>query len=109
MSLLRRGLMAAALTATLAAPALAQSTDPSFRINNRSGITINEIYVSSAARTDWGRDHLGQNLLHHGQSLIIRLPVGECINDIRIVLANGQSLERRGVNTCNIVDYNIDP
>ncbi len=109
MRFLRRGLPAAALLLGLAAPALAQSTDPSFRINNRSGVTIQEVYVSSAARSDWGQDQLGQNVLHHGQSLIVRLPVGECVNDIRLVFANGRSLERRGVNTCGITDYNIDP
>jgi hypothetical protein len=109
MRLLRRGLPAALLLLGLAAPALAQSSDPTFRINNRSGVTINEVYVSSAARSDWGRDHLGQNVMHHGQSLVIRLPQGECVNDIRLVFANGRSLERRGVNTCNITDYNIDP
>ena len=109
MRLLRRSLPAALVLLGLAAPAMAQSSDPSFRINNRSGVTIQEAYVSSAARSDWGPDQLGQNVLHHGQSLTVRLPVGECINDIRLVFANGRSLERRNVNTCNITDYNIDP
>ncbi|WP_372621045.1 hypothetical protein [Falsiroseomonas sp.] len=109
MRFLRRGLPAALLLIGLAAPAMAQSSDPSFRINNRSGVTIQEAYVSSAARSDWGQDHLGQNVLHHGQSLIVRLPVGECVNDIKLVFANGRSLERRNVNTCGITDYNIDP
>jgi hypothetical protein len=109
MRLLRRGLLAALLLLGLAAPASAQSTDPSFRLNNRSGVTIQEVYVSSSARSDWGQDHLGQNVLHHGQTLIVRLPVGECVNDMRLVLANGRSMERRNVNTCSITDYNIDP
>ena len=108
MRLLRRGLGAALVALGLASPALAQSSDPSFRINNRSGVTIHEVYVSSAARTDWGSDRLGQNVLQSGQSLTLRLPMGECVNDIRLVFVNGRNLERRNVNTCNITDYNID-
>jgi len=109
MHFLRRGLAAALLALAMAAPALAQSNDPSFRINNRSGITINQVFVSSSARADWGPDQLGADVLNHGQTLIVRLPAGQCVNDILLVFADGRRLERRQVNTCNIVDYNIDP
>lgn len=106
---LRRGLPAALLALGLAGPALGQSSDPSFRLNNRSGQTIMEVYVSSSAVTAWGPDRLGSNVLNSGQTLTIRLPMGQCVNDIRIVMAGGRSLERRQVNTCAITDYNIDP
>lgn len=105
---LRRGLAAAALLAGLAGPALAQSSDPSFRLNNRTGTTINEIYVSSSAVSSWGNDRLGQNVLNSGQTLTIRLPDGQCMNDIRVVYANGRSQEWRQQNTCNITDFNIN-
>lgn len=104
---LRRGLPAVLLSLALAAPALAQSQDPSFRVNNRSGTTINEVYVSSANDNSWGQDRLGQNVLAPGQSLTIRLPQAQCMNDIRIVFANGQVHERRRVDTCQITDYNM--
>ncbi len=107
MYLLRRGLPAALILAA-AAPALAQSRDPSFRVNNRSRQTVNEIYVSSANDDSWGRDRLGQNVLSPGQSTVIRLPQAQCMNDIRVVFANGQALERRRVDTCQITDYNLD-
>jgi hypothetical protein len=113
MRLLRRGLFAASLAAFLpvgfAGPALAQTTDPSFRLNNRSGVTINEVYVSSSQVSNWGQDQLGANVLAPGRTLTIRLPNGQCINDIKMVFANGRTLERMRVNTCNITDYNIDP
>ncbi|MGG5819596.1 hypothetical protein [Falsiroseomonas sp. HW251] len=107
MRLLRRGLPAALLSLTLAAPAMAQSQDPSFRVNNRTGNTINEIYVSSANDNSWGQDRLGANVLAPGQSFTIRLPQAQCLNDIRIVFANGQAHERRRVDTCQITDYNM--
>lgn len=109
MRLLRRGLPAALISLALAGPALAQTNDPSFRLNNRSGQTIMEVYVSSSAVSSWGADRLGADVLPPGRTLTIRLPPGQCMNDIRIVMQSGQSLERRQVNTCAITDYNIDP
>jgi hypothetical protein len=108
MCFLRRGLPAALLVLGLAAPALAQSNDPSFRMNNRTGVTVNEIYVSSANDNAWGADRLGQNVLPPGQSYVIRLPQAQCMNDIRVVFDNGQAHERRRVDTCQITDYNLE-
>lgn len=109
MRLLRRGLPAALLAFALAGPALAQSSDPTFRMNNRTGQTIMEVYVSSSQVSSWGQDRLGANVLPAGQSLIIRLPTGQCVNDIKVVFAGGRALERMQVNTCNITDFNVDP
>ncbi|MBP0495292.1 hypothetical protein [Roseomonas indoligenes] len=87
--------------------ASAQSNNPDFRLNNRTGSTINEVYVSSSARANWGRDLLGDNTLPSGQSLNVVLPAGQCMNDIRVVYANGAAQERRQVNTCGITDFNF--
>ena len=97
----------APLLAGLAGPALAQGNNPDFRLNNRTGSTINEVYVSSASRSSWGRDLLGNNTLPSGQSLNVTLPAGQCVNDIRVVYENGASQEQRGVNTCGITDFNF--
>ena len=106
---LRRSLLALPALAALALPGLAQaqSTDPSFRLNNRGNSPIREVYVSSTNVNNWGPDRLGANMLPPGQSLTIRLPRGQCMNDIRIVWQNGQSSERRGVNTCQFTDLNV--
>lgn len=109
MRLTRRFLPAALLAIGLSGPAMAQVTDPSFRLNNRSGQTINEVYVSSSEVSSWGQDRLGADVLPAGRTLTIRLPNGQCVNDIKVVFANGRALERMRVNTCNITDYNIDP
>jgi hypothetical protein len=101
----RLALMAAVFgAAALAIPALAQTNDPSFRLTNNSAATINELYVSSSAMTDWGPDRLGQNVLGSGQSYVVRLPAGQCMNDVRVVYANGQANERRQINTCALTD-----
>jgi hypothetical protein len=83
------------------------SADPSFRLVNASPVTINEVYVSSSNDSQWGRDRLGQGVLPAGQAFVIRLPAGMCVNDLRVVYANGQSLERRRVNTCALTDLRV--
>ena len=84
-------------------PAAAQQ-DPSFNLVNRSGQTINEVYVSPSSEQFWGRDWLGRDVLPNGRSLPIRLaPSAGCQQDIRVVYADSRSEERRGVNTCGVV------
>ena len=108
MSILRRLLPLAVIALPLfAGPALAQS-DPSFRLNNRTGATINEVFVSSSASGGWGNDRLGANVLNSGQFLTINLPNGQCMNDIRVVYANGRSQEWRQQNTCAVTDFNVN-
>ena len=99
-------LVAAALALGLAGAAQAQTTDPSFRLNNRSNQTIMELYVSSSSLSNWGQDLLGANVLPPGQTFIVRLPNGQCVNDIRIVPDGGQPIERMRINTCNLTDIN---
>jgi hypothetical protein len=102
--MIRRFAMAVLATAVFALPAAAQSNNPDFRLVNRTGTTINELYVSSSANANWGRDRLGQNVLPSGQSFMVVLPAGQCVNDIRVVFDNGRSQERRQVNTCELTD-----
>lgn len=101
---LRRALFAAALALGLTGPALAQSTDPSFNLVNRSGQTMLEAYVSAATDTNWGVDRLGRDVVPNGQSYAIRLPAGQCVNDIRVVYQDRRAEERRNVNTCALTD-----
>jgi hypothetical protein len=106
--LFRLGTAAVALSLGLglAGAAGAQTNDPSFRLNNRSNQTIMEVYVSSSADRNWGRDLLGADVLPAGRSLVIRLPAGQCVNDIRIVVDGGRPIERMQINTCNLTDIN---
>jgi len=101
--MLRRCLIALALL--LGGPALAQTSDPSFNLVNRSGQTINEVYVSPVSEPYWGRDLLGQNVLPSGRALPVRLsPATGCRQDIRVVYADGRPEERRNIDTCSLVE-----
>lgn len=97
----------ALLLPLLAPPALAQvqpvanaAPDPSFRLVNRDPAAMHEIRVSPAGRRDWGADRLGLEVLVPGRSARIALPPGQCLNDIRVVFADGRVMERQGVDTC---------
>jgi hypothetical protein len=87
--------------------AVAYTTDPSFRLANRSGLEVQQIYVSPATDRSWGRDRLGQDVLRPGRFTTILLPDGQCVNDLRVVFADGQAVERRGVNTCALSDLAV--
>ncbi len=103
---MRRGLLLAALLG-LAVPAAAQTQDPSFRLVNRSTTTIEQIYVSSSAVSTWGEDRLGSSVLTAGNSIVIRMPMGQCVNDVLVIYDNGRQEERRNVNTCNIMEMSF--
>jgi hypothetical protein len=75
----------------------------SFVLANRGSLTIREVYVSAATDNSWGADRLGANVLTPGGSLSVRLPPGQCVNDVRVVYMNGRSQERRQVNTCALL------
>jgi hypothetical protein len=104
---IRHAALAAVSAAAMALPAAAQTNNPDFRLNNNSGQTVNEVFVSSSADQNWGRDRLGENVLPRGQSIMISLPAGQCVNDIRIIFADGRAQERRQVNTCSLTDINV--
>ncbi len=85
-----------------------QAGNPSFRFVNQGGQVINELYVSLSTEQNWGPDRLGQNTLPPGSYIDVRLPQGRtCTVDIRVVYANGRSVERRGVETCSIEALNF--
>lgn len=89
---------------TGAASGMAAFGNPSFRLNNAGGGTIREVYVSSARDSNWGHDRLGNTVLQPGQRLIIALPMGQCVNDVRVVFMNGRAAEQRQMNTCALTD-----
>jgi hypothetical protein len=79
--------------------------NPNFRLVNRTGRIITEVYVSSSQVQTWGADRLGRDVLGAGQSMIVTLPRdGTCVFDIRVVYNDGTATERRRVNTCTITE-----
>lgn len=94
----------------LAAGAQAQTGDPSFNLVNRSSRVIYEAYASPTTQNTWGADRLGQNVVPAGRSFVIRLPLGECLYDVRVVYdrQDGPAEERRNINLCNLTELAFD-
>lgn len=100
-----------ALFLLLSVPALAQpaaNPNPSFNLVNKSGQPIRELFVSAAGRTNLGQNRLPSGPVANNASFAVRLLAdGNCIFDIRAVLADGSKQDRPAVNTCKSDDVII--
>jgi hypothetical protein len=84
--------------------AAAGAANPSFNLVNHGRVAIREVYVSSARETHWGEDRLGADILPPGRHLEVRLPLNDCVNDVRVVWMDGRREDRRGQDTCRVVN-----
>jgi hypothetical protein len=109
-----RLLAAAALAATMAfAPALGSAQGKQdFTLINKTGFTLDEVYVSASNTDDWEEDVLGRDTLANGQRVEISFPRGEkaCMHDLKVVYDDGEEAEWDGLNLCEVstvaISYN---
>jgi hypothetical protein len=84
------------------------SQTPLFTLVNRSPRIIRELFVTSAGNANWGQNQLdGKNgaatAIPQGASFIVRRrPDASCIYDLRLVYADANTEDRRGVNICAV-------
>ena len=81
------------------APASAETTRPTLALVNKSGQSINELYISSTRNTDWGGDRLGNGTIDKNATFRLRLTEG-CLYDLQVVYADKRTEERMRVNLC---------
>jgi hypothetical protein len=93
----------AAPTPAPAPAAGAGSRNPSFNLANQGRTAIREVYVSSARDTNWGSQRLPRPM-QPGEHLAVRLVENDCVNDIRVIWADGRTEDRRGVDTCRLIN-----
>ncbi|MCC7428504.1 MAG: hypothetical protein IT557_16555 [Alphaproteobacteria bacterium] len=98
---------AAAMLAPLAgapAPALAQPAPRAgapVEIVNRHSVTLYELYIVGAERSDWGRDRLGSDVIAPGQRFRVTLePEAGCRVNIRAIYEDRRTEDRRDVDVC---------
>jgi hypothetical protein len=106
-----RALLFAAFAALLlAAPEAAHAqAQQDFALVNRTGYTIDEVYVSSTNANNWGDDLMGDNSLEDGQILNVRFAKNnaECVYDIKVVYDDEEKAEFRGINLCQVSRVSI--
>ena len=79
----------------LANQATSFAGDQDFKLNNKTGVEINALYVSPADQNEWGEDILGQDTLAAGASVEIEFsPKEEAAKwDLRVEDKKGNSIE----------------
>ena len=111
--MLTRFAAAAAAALMLAAPAgvLAQAKQ-AFTLHNKTGYTIEQVYVSPTTTDDWEEDILGSDVLNNGQRVEIDFERSEksCVWDLKVVYDDGEEAEWDGFNLCEVsivaISYN---
>lgn len=81
--------------------------NPSFNLVNNSGRGVRELYASPSSDTNWGPNRLGGATVANGQVFPVRLPLGECLYDLRIVYDGAEPQERRRINLCEITNLTL--
>jgi hypothetical protein len=101
------GLLLAAALCLGARPAQAAQQD--FVLDNETGYTIEEVYVSAAKTDDWEEDVLGRDVLEDGDAVKISFPRREnaCRFDLKVVYDDGDDAVWTNLNLCEISTVEI--
>jgi len=96
-------LLAVAGLALLSAPA-AVAGEQDFILHNKTGVSIDKLFIAPHSSDDWQEDILGQDTLATGESLKIRFGRKEKAAhwDIRIEDKEGHSIEWESLNLLEI-------
>jgi hypothetical protein len=95
-----------AVVSSLIGSTAAVAGDADFTIVNKTGITINSIYLSPANKTAWGKERLGEGkFLKQGQSVLIKFSdKASCNQDMQVHFEdkNSSDLTWEDLNLCEI-------
>lgn len=86
----------------LALPAIAADQD--FKILNKTGYQIDEVYVGPHSSSSWGEDIMGRNSLSDGELLNVTFPsrTATCSFDIKVKYNDGDEATWDSVNLCKV-------
>jgi len=88
------------LLAAIAGVGAAQNPKLDFRLENRSGINIHSIYITSHDSEEWGEDLMEDDILRDGEDLDIEFhpKAGARLWDLRIEDKEGDSVEWEAID-----------
>lgn len=80
------------------------AADADFTLVNRTGYALEEVYISPANRSQWGKDRLGSYQLAHGESRKFKFgDTKNCVQDIKVVFSDDESeVEWEDFNLCEL-------
>jgi hypothetical protein len=84
---MKRVLMGLCFAVVFAVSVAAFAGDQDFVLVNKTGLTIDELYVSPTHDNEWGEDVLGKDVLKNNENVEIKFSRKEtaCVWDIKIV------------------------
>jgi hypothetical protein len=99
---------AAALFAVSATPAFAEGKQD-FDLVNKTGYTIDEVFVSPSNSEIWDEDVLGRDMLDDGEKVHITFERAEkvCKWDMKVVYADAEQAEWTELDLCEISKITI--
>jgi hypothetical protein len=88
------------VASTVAAPVQRRNLD--FTLVNKTGLTIDEVYLSPTSDDDWGKDVMGRDVLKNGGKVDITFSSeeAECNWDLKIVDEEEDAVEWDKLNLC---------
>lgn len=91
------------LTVGVAGAASAQGKQD-FTLYNKTGYTIDQVYVAPSASSDWEDDVLGQDQLANGKNVHITFSRSDksCKWDLKVTWTDNSSSEWSGFDLCSV-------
>lgn len=101
---MKRTVSAALIALSLLASTSVSARNLDFQLTNKTGYTINEVYVSSASSSEWEEDVMGRDALPHNSRVNIRFNGNGdgCKWDMKVVYDDGETAEWGGLNLCAV-------
>lgn len=98
----------AAVGMSFATAAAAQGRQD-FTLVNKTGYTIDQVYVAPSTSDDWEEDVLGRDVLENGQQVHITFSrsTQTCNWDLQVVYDDGEKAEWTKFNLCQISSISI--
>ena len=100
---MRNLVIAAGLFCSLAAGS-AFAGEQDFKLVNKTGYQIDEVYVSQVSSRNWGSDIMGKDALAEDASVDITFnaPANVCNWDLQVKYNDGDIAEWKNLNLCSI-------
>lgn len=94
--------LAVVALASITLQATQQRRNLDFTLVNKTGLTINEVYLSPTNDDEWGEDVMGKDVLANGEKVEITFSSSEteCNWDLKIVDEDKDDVEWTKLNLC---------
>jgi hypothetical protein len=92
----------AVLAAVATSPLAARQSKLDFTLLNKTGVSVDYIYVSPTNDDEWGDDIMGRDVLEHGEAVDITFSRSEksCMWDLKIKDEDGDEIEWSNLDLC---------